>query len=356
MAGFTTVRNVGSAGFVDVALERVASRKASSLPRASFPPGHALGITGGHCDVTGFAPGILEGGHRGGRRRRRRRSRPGGPLPDQARRQGHQDLRHRRRVLSFEESVGAQQYSDEEMRAIVEEAARHDIKVAAHAHGTEGIKAAVRAGVASIEHGSILDEEAMELMKEHGTYLVPTTYLVERIDLDILPAPIRAKAEYVLPIASESLQMAIQAGVPIAFGTDSAVYPHGENAREFGVLVKRGMSPIEALRAATIHAADLLGVDDRGVIEAGKLADLVAVPGNPLEDITVTEHVQFRHARRRDLQARPVAEERPPAIAICSAPDRERSPRRGISGSISEISNAALSRASSREASRSPPR
>jgi len=291
MAGFTTVRNVGSAGFVDVALERSRQAGLVASPRI-IPAGHALGITGGHCDVTGFAPGILEGGIEEGV----------ADGVDEVVKAVRYQIKHGAKVikicatagvLSFEESVGAQQYSDEEMRAIVEEAARHDIKVAAHAHGTEGIKAAIRAGVASIEHGSILDEETMELMKEHGTYLVPTTYLVERIDLDILPAPIRAKAEYVLPIASESLQMAIQAGVPIAFGTDSAVYPHGENAHEFGVLVKRGMSPIEALRAATIHAADLLGVDDRGVIEAGKLADLVAVPGNPLEDITVTEHVSF---------------------------------------------------------------
>ena len=176
---------------------------------------------------------------------------------------------------------------------MVDEAARHGIKVAAHAHGTEGIKAAVRAGVASIEHGSMLDDEAIALMKQHGTYLVPTTYLVDRINLAVLPPLVRRKAETVLPLARESLRRAIAARVKIAFGTDAGVYPHGENAKEFAVLVKQGMTPIEALRSATVNAADLLGVTDRGVIAAGKLADLVAVPGNPLQDITVTERVSW---------------------------------------------------------------
>jgi len=291
LAGFTTVRNLGSGGFADVALERARRKGLATSPRI-IAAGHALGVTGGHCDITGLAPGILELGPEQGV----------ADGVDEVVKAVRYQIKHGAKVikicatagvLSYEESVGAQQFSDEEMRAIVEEAARHDIKVAAHAHGTEGIIAASNAGVASIEHGSILDEEAMQVLKRNGTYLVPTTYLADVIDLDILPPSIRAKAEYVLPVAIESLQMAIQANVPIAFGTDSAVYPHGENAREFGALVKRGMAPIEALRAATIHAADLLGVDDRGVIEVGKLADIVAVPGNPLEDVTVTERVSF---------------------------------------------------------------
>ncbi|MGH7482443.1 MAG: metal-dependent hydrolase family protein, partial [Longimicrobiales bacterium] len=196
-------------------------------------------------------------------------------------------------VLSFEESVGAQQMTEEEMRAAVEEAARHGIPVAAHAHGTAGIKAAVRAGVASIEHGSILDDEAIELMRERGTYLVPTTYLADAIDLDALPAQIRAKAEHVLPIMRESLRRAIAAGVPIAFGTDAAVYPHGDNAREFAVYVRLGMSPVDAIRTATVEAAALLGVDDRGVVAEGRLADLIAVPGNPFQDVRTLENVRF---------------------------------------------------------------
>ncbi len=291
LAGFTTVRELFSYDFVDVALERARQRGFVVSPRV-IPAGHAIGITGGHCDITGFAPGVRELGPEQGI----------ADGVDEAIKAVRYQIKHGAKVikicatagvLSFEETVGAQQLSDEEMRAIVEEAARHGVKVAAHAHGTEGIIAASNAGVASIEHGSILTEEALEVLKVNGTYLVPTTYLVESLDLDTLPPPIRAKAEYVLPIAVESLQMAIAYGVPIAFGTDAAVFPHGDNAREFGVLVKRGMQPIEALRSATIHAADLLGVDDRGVIETGKLADIVAVPGNPLEDITVTERVSF---------------------------------------------------------------
>jgi imidazolonepropionase-like amidohydrolase len=291
MAGFTTVRDLGSAGFVDIALERARERGLVASPRV-IGAGHAIGITGGHCDATGFAPGVLELGPEEGV----------ADGVDEVVKAVRYQIKHGAKVikicatagvLSFEESVGAQQLSDEEIRAAVEEAARHGLKVAAHAHGTAGIIAASNAGVASIEHGSILDEQAIDVLKSNGTYLVPTTYLVESIDLDALPPPIRAKAEYVMPIAVESLQMAIQYGVPIAFGTDAAVYPHGDNAREFATLVKRGMQPVEALRAATVYAADLLGVDDRGVIETGKLADLVAVPGNPLEDITVTERVSF---------------------------------------------------------------
>jgi imidazolonepropionase-like amidohydrolase len=256
------------------------------------PAGHSLSITGGHGDETGFRPGILVGG------------------PEQGIADGVDEVRKAVRaqvkygakvikvvatagVLSFEEQVGAQQYSDEELIAIVEEAARHHVRVAAHAHGTEGIAAAVRAGVASIEHGSLLDDATIALMIERGTYLVPTSYLGRAIDLDNLPPLLRRKAEWVLPRARESLRRAIAAGVRIAYGTDAAVYPHGDNGKEFAVLVELGMSPLEALRSATLNAADLLGLDDRGVIEAGRLADLVAVDGDPLEDVTLLEQVSW---------------------------------------------------------------
>jgi imidazolonepropionase-like amidohydrolase len=139
----------------------------------------------------------------------------------------------------------------------------------------------------------MLTDEIITEMKTRGTYLVPTTYLVEAIDLSNLPAPVRAKAEFILPHAVDSLRRAIAAGVKIAYGTDAAVYPHGDNAREFAVLVERGMSPLEAIRSATIHSADLLGVADRGRLNAGLLADVIAVPGNPLEDIRVMEEVVF---------------------------------------------------------------
>ncbi len=287
MAGFTTVRDYG--GDVTVALGKAVDRGDVPAPRI-VPSRNALGITGGHCDATGYIPGVLEGGPD--------RGIANGPWEVvQAVRQqikyGAQVIKTcaTAGVLSMEGPVGAQQYTYEELKAMVDEAARHDMKVAAHAHGTDGIKAAVRAGVASIEHGSVLDDEAIALMKERGTYLVPTTYLADRINLAILPPLIRGKAETVLPIMRESLRKAIASGVRIAFGTDAGVFPHGENAREFAVYVKLGMSPIDALRTGTVNAADLLGRDDRGVIAQGKLADLVAVPGNPLDDITATERV-----------------------------------------------------------------
>ncbi|MGH7561840.1 MAG: amidohydrolase family protein [Gemmatimonadales bacterium] len=288
-AGFTTVRDYG--GDVTVALGKAVAAGKVIGPRV-VPSREALGITGGHCDATGFKPGVLEGGPEDGV----------ADGPWEVVQAVRYQIKHGAQViktcatagvLSMEGPVGAQQYTEDELEAMVKEAARHGVKVAAHAHGTEGIKAAVRAGVASIEHGSQLDDEAIALMKEKGTYLVPTTYLVDRINLAVLPPPVRKKAETILPIARQSLAKAIAAGVKIAFGTDAGVYPHGENAKEFAVYVKLGLPPLEALRAATIRAADLLGTADRGVIEAGKLADLVAVPGNPLQDITATERVSW---------------------------------------------------------------
>ncbi len=289
MAGFTTVRDFG--GQVTVSLGSAQQRGDVLSPRI-VPSRNALGITGGHCDVTGFAPGILELGPKDGV--------ADGPweVVEAVRYQikhGAQVIKTcaTAGVLSLEGPVGAQQYSYDELKAMVDEAARHGIKVAAHAHGTEGIKAAVRAGVLSIEHGSLLDDEAIQLMKDRGTYLVPTSYLTERINMDVLPPLVKQKAQTIIPLARESLRKAIAAGVKIAFGTDAAVYPHGENAKEFAVYVRMGMAPLAALRTATTVAADVLGKDDRGAIAAGRLADLVAVPGDPLADITATERVQW---------------------------------------------------------------
>ena len=288
-AGFTTVRDFG--GDVTVALAEAVERGDIVAPRV-VPSRNSLGITGGHCDVTGFAPGIREGGPEDGV--------ADGPWEVVA--AVRYQIKHGAKViktcatagvLSMEGPVGAQQYSLEELEAMVQEAARHGVKVAAHAHGSEGIEAAVRAGVASIEHGSILTDEIMELMIERGTYLVPTTYLVERINMDVLPAIVRSKAEEILPQARRSLERAIAAGVKIAFGTDAGVYPHGENAGEFSIYVRLGMSELEALRTATVYAADLLDTPDRGTLAEGMLADIIAVPGNPLDDISVTEDVVF---------------------------------------------------------------
>ncbi|MES2124431.1 MAG: amidohydrolase family protein [Gemmatimonadota bacterium] len=291
MAGFTTVRNLGAPGFSDVSLMHAIERGDVDGPRI-IPAGNAIGITGGHCDVTGFAPGLL----------------PLGPIDGVA--NGADQMMEAVRlqakygakvikicatagVLSFDATVGAQQMSDAELRAVVEEATRHGLKVAAHAHGTAGIKAAVLAGVTSIEHGSMLDDETIALMKQRGTWLVPTRALAGLLDRNVLPPPIRAKMDEVMPLADASFRKAVAAGVKIAFGTDAAVLPHGMNAKEFSAMVAAGMSPLEAIRAATLSGAELLGTPDRGEIAVGKLADMIAVPGNPLNDVTVTEHVSF---------------------------------------------------------------
>ena len=291
MSGFTTVRNVGSGGFSDVALMRASDAGWIDAPRI-IPAGHSLGITGGHCDHTGWKPGVLQGSTLTGI----------ADGPDEAVEAVRQQLKYGAKVikicatagvLSFEESVGAQQFSDSELRAIVEEAGRHGVKVAAHAHGTQGIIAAVRAGVASIEHGSLLDDEAIALMKQRGTYLVPTTYLADAIDLTILPPLLRSKAESILPLARANVTRAIRAGVKIAFGTDAAVIPHEHAIREFKTLVDRGMTPLGAIQAGTLNTADLLGTPDRGRLAPGLLADIIAVPGNPLADIRALERVSF---------------------------------------------------------------
>lgn len=290
-AGFTTVRDLGADGFADISLSKAIEKGFIAGPRM-FPAGHALGITGGHVDRTGYAPGIGEQGPEQGT----------ADGVDEVLRATRYQIKHGAKVikisatagvLSMEGPVGAQQYSQEEMEAIVKEAERHGYRVAAHAHGPEGILAAVKAGVASIEHGSILNEEIIAEMKKRGTYHVPTSYLVDALDLDNLPPLVREKAEYILPLARENLAKSIKAGVPIAFGTDAAVFPHGDNAKEFAVYVKLGMTPIDAIRSATVKAADLLGVEDRGVIEKGKLADIVGVKGNPLEDVTLLEKIDF---------------------------------------------------------------
>lgn len=289
MAGFTTVRDMS--GLPGVALKRAIDRGDLEGPRI-VPAANALGITGGHCDITGWAPGVRDTDYRDGIA-----DGESGVL-----RAARYQIKHGAQfikicatagVLSFEGPVGAQQFTLEEMRAIVEEAKRHGMHVAAHAHGTEGIIAAVRAGVASIEHGSMLTDEAIQLMLERGTYLVPTTYLVGAIDYETLPPPIRMKAETILPLAVESVRRAVRAGVIIGFGTDAAVYPHGDNTKEFATLVERGMTPLDAIRSATINAAALLGADDRGKVVPGYVADLIAVPGDPLRDITAMQRVSF---------------------------------------------------------------
>jgi len=300
-AGFTTVRVVGSAAFGDVALRNAIN--AGWIPGPHIvAAGISFGIRGGHCDETnGLQPEALGGGHEGG--------------IEVGVANGVDEVRNAVRymvkygadvikicatggVLSLTDSAGVQQYSEEEMRAIVETATQLDRRVAAHAHGTAGIKAAVRAGVTSIEHGSILDAEAVTLMKQHGTWLVPTLlagFTVESLaNAGRLPPPIAAKALAIAPRMHNSFKLALDGGVKIALGTDAGVMKHGTNAREFELMVRYGMTPMQAIVAGTVSGAALLGVErDAGTIAVGKRADLVAVQGDPLQNISVLQHVDF---------------------------------------------------------------
>jgi imidazolonepropionase-like amidohydrolase len=291
-AGFTTVRDAGAfPGFPDVALMRAIDSGNVVGPRM-FPAGHYISITGGHCDVTGFAPGIMEVGPKQGiadgkaeiLKAIRYQAKHGVKVIKVCATAG---------VFSKGDSPGAQQYSDEELNVIVEESSRHGLKVMAHAHGSEGIMAAVKAGVASIEHGSMLTPEIVKEMKRRGTYYVPT------IHLNSVPLPPETpiwtvkKNEFLKPFVENSFRMAVENGINIALGSDAGVMPHADARLEFHAMVDRGMSEAQALQTATINAADLLGVDDRGQIKVGMLADIIAVTGNPLDNIRLMEDVSF---------------------------------------------------------------
>ena len=298
-AGFTTVRVVGSAHFGDIALRGAIDAGWIPGPRI-VGAGISFGIRGGHCDGTaGFWPGALhhEGGVEDGvadgedavRAAVRYMVKYGADVIKICATGG---------VLSPTDSAGAPQYTEEEMRVIVETARMLDRKVAAHAHGTVGIKAAVRAGVASIEHGSILDDEAVRLMKERGTYLVPTLlagFTVESLArAGKLPPAIAAKAFAIAPRMRQSFRLALTGGVKIALGTDAGVMQHGTNGREFALMVQYGMTPMQAILAGTSSAAALLDrAADVGALTQGRYADIVAVRGDPLQDIAVLQHADF---------------------------------------------------------------
>jgi imidazolonepropionase-like amidohydrolase len=293
-AGFTTVRNVGAEGYSDVALRDAINGGDVPGPRM-LVSGPALGITGGHCDNNllpyeyhatgdGVADGIAAVQHKV-----RENIKYGSDLIKICATGG---------VLSKGDDPQASQYTLEEMKAIVADAHRLGRKVAAHAHGAQGILWASQAGVDSIEHGSYIDDAGIAEMKKNGTYLVPTLYLgdwfLENAERNHVPDFLLGKAKTVMPIARKNIAHAFASGVKVAFGTDAAVYPHGLNAREFAVMVKLGLTPLQAIQAATVNAADLLGWQGKvGSLEPGAWADIVAVDGDPLKDVTTLEHVRF---------------------------------------------------------------
>jgi len=293
-AGFTTVRNVGASGYSDVALRDAINSGDVPGPRM-IVSGPALGITGGHCDDNllpfeyhhegeGVADGIEAVQHKV-----REVIKYGADVIKICATGG---------VMSKGDDPNASQYTMEEMKAIVAEAHRLGRKVAAHAHGAEGVRWASIAGVDSIEHGHLMDDESIATLKKNGTYLVPTVYLMDwnRDNLGKRNAPeyIVRKMKEVSAVGQNNVKKAFAAGLKIGFGTDAAVYPHGLNAHEFAVYVRLGLTPLQAIQSSTVNDADLLGWSGKvGTLEPGKWADVIAVDGDPLKDVTVLEHVKF---------------------------------------------------------------
>ncbi len=293
-AGFTTVRNLGAKDYADIAL-RDAINEGDAIGPRILASGPALGITGGHCDenllpfafhheAEGVADGVAAVQHKV-----REVIKYGADVIKICATGG---------VLSKGDDPNASQYTIEEMKAIVADAHRLGRRVAAHAHGAEGVRWASEAGVDSIEHGHLMDDAAIATLKKNGTYLVPTLFLTEymqsNLDRSNVPEFSKQKMRDVAAAAQINAKKAISAGVKVAFGTDAAVYPHGLNAGEFHVYVKLGMTPLAAIQTATINAADLLGwTKTVGTVEVGKWADLIAVDGDPTKDVTTLEHVKF---------------------------------------------------------------
>jgi imidazolonepropionase-like amidohydrolase len=293
-AGFTTIRNVGASGYADVALRDAVNAGDVPGPRM-LVSGPALSITGGHCDnnLLPFDYHATNGGVADGVEAVQHKTREiikyGADLIKICATGG---------VLSKGDNPQHSQYTLDEMKAIVIDAHRLGRKVAAHAHGAEGIRWASMAGVDSIEHGSYIDDAAIAEMKKNGTYLVPTLYLAdwffENAERIGTPPDLIAKGKEVMPAARKNVARAFAAGVRVGFGTDAAVYPHGMNAHEFAVMVKLGLTPLQAIQSGTINNADLLGWSDKvGTIEPGKWADIIAVDGDPLADVTTLERVKF---------------------------------------------------------------
>jgi imidazolonepropionase-like amidohydrolase len=306
-AGFTTVRDLGSRDYVALGLRNAIAAGVIEGPRM-LVCNYAIGATGGHADQAPFPPQLVM---------------PAGPIqgvcngPDECRAAVRYQMKYGADVIKFMPSGGVLSLSDPvdvpeltqvEMDAIVSEAHTWHRKVAAHCHGDAAARMAIQAGADSIEHGTFLEDDTLELMKAKGVYLVPTLFAGEWVGEKAggYPPAIAAKARAAAARMQQMFQHAVKIGVKVAFGTDSGVEPHGLDAREFALMVKNGMAPAQALLAATAGAATLLGVgDSRGTLEPGKLADIVAVPGDPRQDISVTERVSFVMKGGRILKARP---------------------------------------------------
>ena len=293
MAGFTTIRNLGSEDWNDVGLQQAIDEGKVVGPRI-VPAGYAFGATGGHCDSTYFPPSMND------------RNPYNADNPEEARKSVRAVRKYGAQVIkicatggvfSRNTEPGQQQMTYEEMKAVADEAHMWGLRVAAHAHGAAGIRDAIRAGIDTIEHASLIDDEGIRLAKQHGTWLSMDIYNTDYTQSEgkkngVLDDNLRKDRE-IGDLQRENFRRAFQAGVKMVFGTDAGIYPHGDNARQFAVMVRYGMTPTQAIQAATINAAEALGRNDIGAIETGRFADIVAVQGNPAQDVTLLERVAF---------------------------------------------------------------
>jgi imidazolonepropionase-like amidohydrolase len=293
MAGFTTIRNLGADDWNDVGLQQAIDQGRVVGPRI-VPAAYAFGATGGHCDSTYFPPSMRD------------RNEYNADNPEEARRSVREVRKYGAQVIkicatggvfSRNTEPGQQQMTYDEMKAVADEARMWGLKVAAHAHGAAGIREAIRAGIDTIEHASLIDDEGIRLAKQRGTYLSMDIYNTDYTQSEgakngVLEDNLRKDRE-LAEIQRENFRRAHQAGVKMVYGTDAGIFPHGDNAKQFAVMVRYGMTPVQAIQSATLNAADALGRNDIGVIEAGRHADLVAVPGDPSADVTKLEQVAF---------------------------------------------------------------
>ncbi|GAB2509977.1 Xaa-Pro dipeptidase [Lysobacter humi (ex Lee et al. 2017)] len=293
MAGFTTVRNVGAEAWNDVGLRQAIDEGKIVGPRV-VTAGMSFGATGGHCDSTYFPPSMEQ------------KSPFNADSPDEARRAVRTLRKYGAQVIkicatggvfSRNTEPGQQQLSYTEMKSIAEDAHMMGLKVAAHAHGAAGIRDAIRAGIDTIEHASLIDDEGIRLAKQHGTWLSMDIYNTEYTQSEgakngVLEDNLRKDRE-IAEVQRQGFKRAHAAGARMVYGTDAGVYPHGQNGRQFAVMVRYGMTPAQAIQSATLNAAQALGREDVGIVEAGRFADLVAVPGDPLQDVRLLEDIPF---------------------------------------------------------------